>query len=916
MASYIHPSVTSRIIDNSVVFLSSTGLTNLFSVFVSEKGPDRELKYITSEEEFKFYYGEPNVRKYGQAAYNIINWLRANGGVWCLRVTADGSIVDDIPTDPATYANTSFVVRTNRNNITFPVPTYTAGTRQETRLTVTAPASGVIAAAPVDIPQIWKISVSSITGTPTTGIIDLVPFVDSTGTASFGAVSTSVPAGASASTIVSSLVNMFNAMADGGAVNYYSAVVDNTNPSSLIVTYLTPGAIVGSPQFNPQVLVSNSVVNLLAGEVTSLRTISQTGGQRYPTRVRISNTSSSFLLEVELVNGLSTTQVTERLVNAINAAPSLPFTVKNAYKTGDKTLDLVYTATGIPDSLTFSDPDSSGAQVRFSVQVTGEDKEWVDGTRRYAWVRDADTNGARYVLEDGTLGTTYTLPTQGEAVVLSSFSTPLADVLLEKGKNFASVKGNLATLTPVNVTAGVNYDHYLFAVLPKGRGGFYNGLGYRLTPNFDLVGTYPDFVLYNFDVVELYRGSEITRESFLVALSPDAVSTSRESLHIADVVNRYSNYLEVVFNEDAYELLGDQLSGSTSLNPDLVDVVSWRPLSEVKVQYVSAGSGKTVTITLDAMEQNGVYTHRTDFTTSTVYLLNGSDGTIASTRSTDRSMVAGLTNKILAAGYSGATVPTVLDKRSVDIDVLLDANYDLVVKNAISNFAAVSRMDCMAFLDTGFTASAAEALDVRTSLPTTRYTSIFTQDFIITDEFTGRDDKFTATYFLATKIANNDELNGISMNFVGPRRGGISGFKTMSWNPTPVQKDSLYKAQVNYCETDPSGTIFATQLTSQRQNSAMSNISMVRTIMRMQREAELIAASYRHEYGNAETFKQLQVNLGNALYKYVRNGALKSLNVKVYASDYDLSQKLARVSISVQFTDIIERFEIDFVVNR
>jgi hypothetical protein len=149
------------------------------------------------------------------------------------------------------------------------------------------------------------------------------------------------------------------------------------------------------------------------------------------------------------------------------------------------------------------------------------------------------------------------------------------------------------------------------------------------------------------------------------------------------------------------------------------------------------------------------------------------------------------------------------------------------------------------------------------------------------------------------------------MNFVGPRRGGISGFKAMSWNPTPVQKDSLYKAQVNYCETDPSGTIFATQLTSQRQNSAMSNISMVRTIMRMQREAELIAASYRHEYGNSETFKQLQVNLGNALYKYVRSGAVKSLNVKVYASDYDLSQKLARVMISVQFTDIIERFNLD-----
>jgi hypothetical protein len=129
--------------------------------------------------------------------------------------------------------------------------------------------------------------------------------------------------------------------------------------------------------------------------------------------------------------------------------------------------------------------------------------------------------------------------------------------------------------------------------------------------------------------------------------------------------------------------------------------------------------------------------------------VGGKDGLLGNTGAAERVNVMALTDKMIANGYSGITVPTVLDKRAVDVDVLLDANHSLVVKNAISDFASKSRMDCMAFLDTGFTSSAADALDVRKTLPATRYASIFTQDFVVTDSYTGRDEKFTATYFLA-----------------------------------------------------------------------------------------------------------------------------------------------------------------------
>ena len=86
MAEFLHPSVSSRIIDNSQVYVTAQGLTLLFAAFPAERGPDNRLQFITSESEFLFYYGSPNMRKYGQTAYNVVRWLRGGGSAICVRV--------------------------------------------------------------------------------------------------------------------------------------------------------------------------------------------------------------------------------------------------------------------------------------------------------------------------------------------------------------------------------------------------------------------------------------------------------------------------------------------------------------------------------------------------------------------------------------------------------------------------------------------------------------------------------------------------------------------------------------------------------------------------------------------------------------------------------------------------------------
>jgi len=87
--TYIHPNVSSTIIDNSVSYLTSEGTTKLFAVFVAEKGPDNKIQTMTSVSEYIFNYGEPDLKYYGQAPYNILEWLKNGGEAYTLRVLPD-----------------------------------------------------------------------------------------------------------------------------------------------------------------------------------------------------------------------------------------------------------------------------------------------------------------------------------------------------------------------------------------------------------------------------------------------------------------------------------------------------------------------------------------------------------------------------------------------------------------------------------------------------------------------------------------------------------------------------------------------------------------------------------------------------------------------------------------------------------
>ena len=101
----LHPGIFTTIDSDQTVYETTSGVVTLFQADVFEKGPDSKIGFVSTKDEFIFKYGEPNYAKYGQASYNIINWLEAGGQAYIMRILPDD----------ATFAHAILNVQTKVN---------------------------------------------------------------------------------------------------------------------------------------------------------------------------------------------------------------------------------------------------------------------------------------------------------------------------------------------------------------------------------------------------------------------------------------------------------------------------------------------------------------------------------------------------------------------------------------------------------------------------------------------------------------------------------------------------------------------------------------------------------------------------------------------------------------------------------
>jgi hypothetical protein len=516
---------------------------------------------------------------------------------------------------------------------------------------------------------------------------------------------------------------------------------------------------------------------------------------------------------------------------------------------------------------------------------------------------------ACYILEVGTKLSTDVPPKK----LIKHRTRVLGD---GRGTVAASIEKNLRTqyylkqflLSTPSSPEPDGFTYYpLMVIHSRDRGAYFNKFGVALELNDQLDETYTHR-LYN---LNFYSNNYTQDESFVVSFYPEASTISSNSQFVVDVLYQYSNIARAVFNDDNYDAVCNFIN-SDPIVAKKIDIIELRERN-VRVPEVLHSDAEISTGSADLSPSPEIYRP----------MGGGSDGDWVGPNSLE---------SLLYKAYSGSgdfinvttgdnTYDTyfseIWDKKAYPIDILLDANYPTSVKIAISNFSK-ARGDIFSILDVGFTGSPGQAIRYRQDQLSlnTYFSAIFVQDFIVQDNYQGTEIQVTPTYFLAEKIPFNDISHGIHWPFVGPRRGSIVGFKSISWVPNPAYREELYKIKLNYVEKDVRLTRFNTQLTAQFSNSALSDISHVRTLLRIRRELENMAENYQFEFNDPATWDSLQYSVNSYLQTWVANRALESASGMVYASAYDRQQRILRVKTEVVFTGLIERIMIDLIVNR
>ena len=410
--------------------------------------------------------------------------------------------------------------------------------------------------------------------------------------------------------------------------------------------------------------------------------------------------------------------------------------------------------------------------------------------------------------------------------------------------------------------------------------------------------------------MNIFTSPSQVAESFVFALYPEAIDLSGQSQFVEQVLSTYSTNLRALVSEAGWEAVCAYIGGDPANYPKY-DILS------LMERDVTVAEAYLTGVTLDPASASlapvpGIFNP----------LGGGTDGDWVGPNSLE---------SLLYKAYSGTgdfidpssgenTYDThfsdAFDKKQWPTDMTLDGNYPQSVKVAMSNFSA-ARGDCFSILDVGFTGSPGQALTFRQNLLQLNsfYSAIFCQDFVVFDGYQGIDIHVTPTYYLADKIPTVDVAYGIHWPFVGPRRGTVVGFKTISWSPNDAYQEQLYKAKLNYVVKDTQTSAFMSQSTTQLVNSALSDISHVRTLLRIRRDVEALAAGFLFEFNDKVTWGQLSYSVNQYLGGWVSNRALSTAKATVYASAYDIQQRIARIRVELSFTGVIERIVADIVVN-
>jgi hypothetical protein len=964
---FLHPSVTSTIRSEELSFQGGNGQLKMLAVFTSEKGEDNKVVRYTSPDEFVFKTGKPNMKKHGQVAYNVMNWLKSGGEVFGLRVMPENAGYAHAILNILTRVESKKVADKSGNSVSFP---------------------NVILKPAVAFTEVNNTSASlleyelkkarteeTIDGFTNHLLFAVYPKGRGKAYNNLGFRIT--------------LNTSFDEIYDFRVYNFEVIQFDEYNTANIIegpfYVSLSPDAMSSSNEsmFIEDVINKYSEhFNLVFNEdafadlaftinphVNPMKIDPLTGVTKVVRGERdmfFSNDTGKFEDTHVTVHSYDAggNPITDgngkNLINVVDASDLIEQSVlladntyrKNMYDRYAKNIDYMKAVFNSVSNANYNEiitdllytPDGVTPESGLIVQQVGklnEAKTTIENLVNVFNSSKLESDFNRLVTENKLIeqGAKQTLDLCVELLAYHKALDVTAEVLdIDEKINSAYNKLNLKQVIDIRAISKKDQinDISTRVLELKATGNIDEQVSALVTILSDIKGIIDYLLLvinenglsatqinqavdaYNV-IIDLYNAVHDPFVSPEIAQGLVASIYSEIDVLVADL---YMQTELVIANIDMFIINDVVTSKIGNIVNDLVPLTytnttlyaSKLSSSEGKAELLSAirkniENTSAVVITMKSI----VYTNQLQDFNSPAKFMNGSDGDLDESNSYLRNVT---TQQLLAQGYQGLIDSNITNRKITPFEFVLDANYSVDVKNAIVTLVRDIRKDIFFYADSGLLASPEDAIAWRTSSfnVSSQFLGIYTQDFIVYDEYNGKDIKVTPTFFLASKIPTNASQYGLQFPIAGNRRGTIDGYKAINYVPNETYKELFYNRQLNYVESDPRRTRFGSQLSADMKRTPLSDINNVLVALDIKRNVEDLAEDYQFEFEDDETIRTFQYNINDYLNRYITNRSCDEISATVYASEYDKQQHILRVVIKVKFRNVIERIVISIDV--
>lgn len=280
------------------------------------------------------------------------------------------------------------------------------------------------------------------------------------------------------------------------------------------------------------------------------------------------------------------------------------------------------------------------------------------------------------------------------------------------------------------------------------------------------------------------------------------------------------------------------------------------------------------------------------------------------------------------SGFIVATDRTIYSKTRHPLDLILDANYDYPIKNAIASLCAI-RGDCMAGLDlcTGMTSN--EDLLTRLtyidSATANRNCFVDGYQMKIRDPISYKIAEVTSTYWLAGAYPTIfDQNNGKHIPLAGGSYGIIEMTEMVKDSIFPIFDEAMDSAmmgqlasyRVNYAQINPKSVVIrAMQSTRQDILSALSECNNMFILMDIKRDCETLCGNYSYNFLESTDLSRFNRDAEQLLTKYAQ-AQVRSITATFSSTDAEQEQGILHLTIEMSHKRLIKTAIVDIYVNK